>query len=135
MSLGLNREYETEAICIFAQIVKMVSFDHPEDTALQAYCSKVKMTAIMMLMQDKHEIGKSNIMEDRIQGCRQCELDEKMRPCVLNGKHGRCKYKSIKYRALFIKKHFGEAAMEPMQPYVKQYEKEVEGLKRRSESS
>lgn len=47
MRLGYKRDYEVDAICDFAQIVKMVAFDHPEDAALQAYCSKVKMTAIM----------------------------------------------------------------------------------------
>lgn len=50
MRLGYKRDYEVDAICDFAQIVKMVAFDHPEDAALQAYCSKVKMTAIMLLM-------------------------------------------------------------------------------------
>lgn len=134
MSLGFKREYETEAICEFAQMVKMVAFDHPEDAALQAYCSKVKMTAIMMLMQDKHEIGKSNILEDRMRDCRECEFEEKTRPCVVDGKRGSCKYKSIKYQAMFIEKNLGEDAMKPLQPYIKQYEREVEEAKRRGES-
>lgn len=129
MSFGFKREYETEAICEFAQIVKMVAFDHPEDAALQAYCQRVKMTAIMMLMQDKHEIGKSNILEDRMRDCRECEFEEKARQCVMNGKHGSCKYKTIKYQTIFILKRFGEDALKPLQPYIRQHKREVKESK------
>lgn len=127
MRLGYKRDYEVDAICDFAQIVKIVAFDHPEDAALQAYCSKVKMTAIMLLIQDQRAVGKTNILKDRRQDCRECELAEKMRPCMVNGKRGACKYKSIEYQARFIEKHLGTDAFKPLMPYIGQYEKERVG--------
>lgn len=124
MRLGFKRDYEVDAICDFAQIVKMVAYDHPEDAALQAYCSKVKMTAIMLLIQDQREIGKTNILKDRQQDCRECEFSEKTRPCMAGGKRGACKYKSASYQAQFITKHLGADAFEPLMPYIGQSEKE-----------
>lgn len=126
MRHGYERQYETDAIADYAQIVKIIAHDHPEDAALQSYCTKVKLTAIMILAGEIRDTGQSNILQDRMSDCRDCEQQEGTRPCMADGLRGRCKYNSPEYRIKAIVKHFGENAFDPIKPYLPNA-KEAEG--------
>lgn len=118
MRHGYERQYETDAIADYAQIVKIITHDHPEDAALQSYCAKVKLTAIMILADEMREIGQADILKDRINDCRDCEHQTGMRPCIADGLRGECKYKSAEYRIKAIIKLFGESAFDLIKPYL-----------------
>ena len=110
MRYGYKQQYEVDAIADYAEIVKLLANAHPESAALQAYLSKVKLTAIMLLASEMREIGVSDIVRDRLDDCRDCERQEGIRPCMSEGLYGKCKYNSPEYRftrTVFTKQHTG----------------------------
>lgn len=124
MRYGYKQQYEVDAIADYAEIVKLLANAHPESAALQAYLSKVKLTAIMLLASEMREIGVSDIVRDRLDDCRDCERQEGIRPCMSEGLYGKCKYNSSEYRAMAVIKHFGKSAFGLLEPYLPSNTKE-----------
>ena len=111
MSVGWKRQYETEAICDFCEIVKMFAAEKPNDAKLQAFARKCKLTALMLLTQEQKDWEMGDIARDRLADCEDCRRwnDGKM-PCETA--EGRtCIYKQPKYQLRAIKKYFGDEGM------------------------
>lgn len=120
MSLGWKREYESDALALFTDAVRIIAADHPEDAALQAFAKKAQLTTIMVLADEKRELNMpgSNILKDRLSDCLECQRREGTKPCIKDGTRGPCIYKSPKYALQAIEKHLGKGAFDLISKYI-----------------
>lgn len=120
MSLGWKREYESDALVQFTQVVRLIAADHKEDAALQAFAKKAQLTTIMALANEKRELNLpgSSILQDRLADCLECQRREGTKPCIKGGTRGPCIYKSPKYMLQAIEKHLGKGALDLISKYI-----------------
>ena len=105
MSVGWQRQYETEAIIDFAQWVKIFAEEKPNDAKLQAFARKSIMEAISTATREQHDLRTGNVVHDRREDCRRCLMESGGRPCA-DGKG--CKFRRTPERVKAIERHFGD---------------------------
>lgn len=109
--VGFKRQYETDAICEFSQLVRMFAAEKPNDEKLQAFARKCRLTALMMLTQERKDIETGSIVKDRIADCEDCRRwNNGNRPCeTAEGRE--CIYKQPKEKLRVIRERFGDEGM------------------------
>lgn len=110
-SVGWKRQYETETICDFYQMVRMFAEEKPNDAKLQAFARKCKLTALMLLTQESKDMDRGSILKDRLADCEDCRRwNDGKRPCETTDDR-KCIYKQSKHKRQIIKHYFGEEGM------------------------
>ena len=109
--VGWQRQYEVEAVCDFTMIVKMFAEEKPNDAKLQAFARKCKLTALMLLTQEKKDLERGSVVKDRLADCEDCRRwNDGKRPCDEN--EGRkCKWALPAQQLKTIKRYFGEEGL------------------------
>lgn len=111
MSVGWKRQYETETVCDFTQMVRLFAAEKPNDAKLQAFARKCRLTALMLLTQEQKDLDRGDIAKDRLTDCEYCRRwNDGMRPCE-TAEGRKCVYKQPKHQLQVIKQHFGEEGM------------------------
>jgi len=85
MSVGWQRQYETDAVCDFAMAVKIFAEEKPNDAKLQAFARKCRLQALMVMAQEDEDRKTGNMALDRLADCEACKrFNDGKRPCDEN---------------------------------------------------
>jgi len=128
MNAGWRSQYETEAISSFALILRWMAEERTQDAELQAFARKAKLTAIMLIAQEKQAIETGSVCKDRLSDCNDCRRENGgMRPCKAEpGKDRVCRWETPEHKLRTINRHFGPEGMKWVEEAGKYAEKRLE---------
>ena len=110
MSVGWKRQYEVGAVADFCQAVGYFAANDPGNEWLQGFARRARLRAIMAMHQYSEDLGRENIVHDRLEECRLCQRwHEDTRPCEHNERR-ECVYNTPEENGRAVKRIFGEEA-------------------------
>ena len=129
MSVGYQRQYETEAVLHFARMVQLLAALVPDNPKLTAYSKEVTLRAIQVSIAEDREIKGGNAALDRAADCADCRREHGGAPCAADGHWGLrpCVYQDREHSRAAIETYFGERGLQMLDYITKWIAKRTEG--------
>ena len=125
-SVGWKRQYETETLCNFYKVIRLMEDRIPEDEALRAFAKKAKLVAIMKLTQEQIDVKAGTVADDRLNDCAACRKQNGGKCYRDFNPERRCIYERADVKLRVILKAFGEEAKEWIEKAGQLAERELE---------
>lgn len=118
MRCGHRRDAELDALGDFCQWLSAAVAMHREDAELAAFARKCRIIYLRELTADMAALDTADFIRDRLDDCRDCDMEGE-RPCFdENGKWRGCKWRSGKNKVAFVERGFGEKAVQFLRRYT-----------------